>query len=298
MSANVTNSTGIVAIYGYPIEHSLSPSMHNAAFRELGLDIIYLPIEVKRHSLKGAIEAIRVLNFIGVNLTHPHKVAVIELLDDMSEEAEKMGAVNTVVNEKGTLIGYNTDGVGFMQSLKEDYGFNCTGKNVVVFGAGGAGRAICWAISQETPQRLAIVNRTFDKARTLAKKVAGCALSWDDPKLKQEIYEAHLLVNATSTSMNVDHHLIREGILLYNVAYGHNDSSFLQDAKKRGARVANGLSMLLYQGGLAFELWTGRKAPLEVMRKALWQGGRERRGNHEFQGGAVRKKSRQEGERC
>ena len=269
MSANVTSATKIVGILGYPIKHSLSPRMHNACFRELGLDMIYLPIEVKAGALKKAMMAIRVLNFRGVNLTHPHKIAALGHLDDVSEEAERIGAVNTVVNENGILVGHNTDGAGFLRSLKEDYSFHTRGKNIVVFGAGGAGRAICWALSQEIPQRLAIVNRTFVKAETLAKMISGTAFTWDDPRLQQKVGEAHLLVNATSVSLPLKPNWIGEGAIVYNIAYHHRDSAFIQSARKKGVRIGDGLSMLLYQGALAFELWAGQKAPVEVMRKAI-----------------------------
>ncbi|MFQ6092412.1 MAG: shikimate dehydrogenase, partial [bacterium] len=269
MSADVTGKTEIVGIYGCPIEHTLSPRMHNAALRALGLDMIYLPFEVKSAALREAVEAIRALNFVGVNLTHPHKRAVIEHLDDMSDEAREIGAVNTIVNRNGTLVGHNTDGAGFMRSLSEDYGFSARGRRVVIFGAGGAGRAIGWALSHEPPKRLVIVNRTFDKAESLAAKVGGCALPWDDPELREEISTAHLLINATSTSLDLDHNWVPEKLFIYDIVYDHKNSLFIQGVQGKGARIGNGLSMLLHQGALAFELWTGQKAPLEVMRRAL-----------------------------
>ncbi len=269
MFANVTSATKIVGIFGHPIKHSLSPRMHNAAFRELELDMIYLPIDVTAGALKKAMVAIKVLNLVGVNLTRPHKIAALDHLDDVSDEAQRIGAVNTVVNAHGTLVGHNTDGAGFLQSLKKDCGFDPQGKNIVVFGAGGAGRAICWALSQAAPDGLTVVNRTFRKAETLAKLVGGCAFTWDDPKLHQEIAEAHLLVNATSVALPWNTDAIREGVLVYDIAYSHQTSAFTQGLKEKGARTGDGLSMLLYQGALAFELWTGKKAPLDVMRKAI-----------------------------
>lgn len=269
MSVNVTAKTKIAGIYGYPIEHTLSPRMHNAAFKTLGMDIIYLPFEVKRDSLREAMKAIKMLNFIGVNVTHPHKTAALEHLDDLTDEAKRIGAVNTVVNRSGRLVGHNTDGVGFIRSLREDYGFDPKDKRIIVFGAGGAGRAICSALSQEGPERMMIVNRTLDKAEVLAEKVGGAALGWDTPKLKQEISEAQLLVNATSSFLNLDHECISERLFIYDIVYNHRRNAFVQRAQQKGARIADGLSMLLYQGALAFELWTGQKAPLEVMRGAL-----------------------------
>jgi shikimate dehydrogenase len=271
MSANVTGQTEIMGIYGCPVGHTLSPRMHNAAFQALNMDMIYLPFEVKRDSLKEAMEAIKALGFRGVNLTQPHKMAVLRHLDVLTDEAKKIGAVNTVVNDHGMLVGHNTDGTGFMRSIREDYGFDPKNKNVVVFGAGGAARAICSVLGQGAAKRLMIVNRTIKKADILAQKVGGHTMPWNDPKLQEEIAKADLMVNATSTCLDFDHRWLQENVFVYDIAYGHRGSLFIHAVQQRGGRIGDGLSMLLYQGALAFELWTGRKAPLEVMRKALQQ---------------------------
>jgi shikimate dehydrogenase len=269
MSATVSGKTKVVGIFGYPIGHTLSPRMHNAAFQALGLDMIYLPFQVKPDDLEGALHGIRALNLVGVNLTQPHKSAALGHLDELSEEAEQIGAVNTVVNRGETLIGYNTDARGFLRSLQEDYGFDPRGKHAVVFGAGGAGRAICWALGRAKPKRLVIVNRTVEKAETLAKAFGGSAVEWDNPAIAAELSGADLVVNATSISLDLDPGELSDAALIYDILYAKQDSAFLCKAKERGARVASGLSMLLYQGVSAFELWTGAQAPVEAMSEAL-----------------------------
>ena len=246
MSVNVTGTTEIAGIFGHPVKHSLSPRMHNAAFKELGLDMIYLAFEVPQGLLKESMEAVRMLNFVGVNLTHPHKVSALDHLDEIEDGARRIGAVNTVVNNGGTLIGHNTDGAGFVQSLKLDYHFDPGDKQIVVFGAGGAGRAICSALSRENPGRLVIVEKIFERAQEITAAVSGVAVRTDDASLAGEISRADLVVNATTGEVE-----------LINLL------------QQRGGRAGDGCSMLLHQGALAFELWTGKKAPLETMRRAL-----------------------------
>ncbi|UCE18952.1 MAG: shikimate dehydrogenase [Gemmatimonadota bacterium] len=270
MSVNVTGTTKILGIFGDPVAHTLSPRMHNAAFRALGLNMMYLPFEVARHNLEGAIGGIRALNLLGVNLTHPHKTGALDLLDEVSNEVKEIGAVNTVVNREEILVGYNTDGTGFVKSLKDDYGFDPRGKRIVVMGAGGAGRAICWALNRENPERLTLVNRTFEKAEILARSVGACPLPWNDLQVESEICEAQLVVNTTSTPMDLNPLLVSEKQLIYDIVYNQKETPFITAVREKGARIGNGMSMLLHQGVLAFELWTGEKAPLEIMRRALF----------------------------
>jgi shikimate dehydrogenase len=269
MSVAVNGNTEITGIFGHPVKHSLSPRMHNAAFCELGLNVIYLPFDVRPESLREAMETIRMLNFIGVNLTHPHKIAALEHLDVLSDEAERTGAVNTVVNRDGTLIGHNTDGGGFAQSLTTDYSFDPAGKHIVVFGAGGAGRAICTVLGRSKPVRLIIVEKVLERARTLAAAVDGSALGADDAPLADEISGADLVINATPGDLGLDPEWIREGSFLYDIRYGREEVKLIREVKRRGGKIGDGRSMLLHQGALSFELWTGEKAPLETMRRAL-----------------------------
>jgi shikimate dehydrogenase len=269
MCDGVKGETRVTGIFGHPIGHSLSPRMHNAAFRAVGLNMIYLPFEVKAEDLSHAIEAVRALNLVGVNLTQPHKIAALRYLDGLSESAARIGAVNTVVNRKGKLVGYNTDAVGFLQSLGEDYGFDPRGKRIVVFGAGGAARAICWILSTVGPARLVVVNRTVEKAGVLAEACGGQALGWPDPGVAAEVSEADLVVNATSTDLNLPPDAVSSPALFYDIGYAQSGSSAQRQVRKKEGRVAGGLSMLLYQGAAAFELWTAHRAPLEVMRQAL-----------------------------
>jgi shikimate dehydrogenase len=272
MSDAVNGQTEITGIFGHPVKHSLSPRMHNAAFRKLGLNMIYLPFDVRSESLREAMETIRMLNFVGVNLTHPHKIAALEHLDVLGDEAERIGAVNTVVNRDGALIGHNTDGGGFIQSLKLDYSFDPAAKHIVVFGAGGAGRAICTVLSRSKPKRLVIVERIFELAETVAAAVDGAALRSDDGPLATEISQADLVINATPGDLDLDPGWIREGSFLYDIRYGREEVTLIREFERRGGKIGDGRSMLLHQGALSFELWTGQKAPLETMRRALQAG--------------------------
>jgi shikimate dehydrogenase len=270
MMLRVDANTRVVALYGDPVSHSLSPASQNAAFNELKLNVIYLSFNVTDGLLPAAIEAVRGLDFMGANVTHPHKGTVMKYLDRIDEGATQVGAVNTVVNRQGMLIGYNTDGSGFLRSLREDYAFSPRGKRIVLLGTGGAGRAISWILSQEEPERLIVVNRTLSRAREWAEKLSIQALGWKDPQVAREIGQAHLVVNAASVPLEVDVDLISEGSLIYDIVYAQDRHAVAQKIRHRRARWADGRSLLLYQGALAFELWTGLQAPVEVMRKALW----------------------------
>jgi len=275
----ISGKTRVCAIIGDPVEHSLSPVMHNAAFKELGLNLVYVAFTVTRNELKDAISGARSLGLRGLNVTMPHKNAVITYLDETDSTAKAIGAVNTILNNQGKLIGYNTDGVGALRALKEN-GISPDGNKMLLLGAGGAAKAIAFQAAQEV-EELVILNRTSEKAEKLAevlrrefgKRVKGGALSAE--VLKKEMKDADILVNATSVGMHPDVNrslvpsdLLRSDLCVMDIIYNPLETKLLKDAKSVGAKVVSGLEMLLYQGAVAFEIWTNCPAPVEVMKKA------------------------------
>ena len=282
MVNSISGKTKVCGVIGDPIEHTMSPVMHNAAFREQGLDFIYVAFRVKKEELSQAIDGMRALNIRGLNVTIPHKVAVIPLLDKLDPLAEKIGAVNTIVNDDGILTGYNTDATGFLQALLER-GIEPPGKNVVVLGAGGASRAISFALA-ERGSHLIIINRLeeFDWAVELARHISQSfkkeveALELDENNLAKVLEKADILVNATSVGMspNADKSPVSAGLLkpdlaVFDIVYNPIETKLLKEAKAAGAETVGGIDMLAWQGALAFEKWTGRKAPLDLMKKEV-----------------------------
>lgn len=278
----VGRRTRVVGIIGDPVEHSLSPRMHNAAFEHLKLDYVYVPFRVEGGMLGKAIEGVRALNLKGVNVTIPHKVSVIPLLDWVDETALDIGAVNTIVVEHGELRGYNTDGAGCLEALKEER-VEVSGVKVVVLGAGGAARAIAYSLAPLASE-LVILNRTADKAVALAEELKG--KGWNvrggglgREVLERELMDAELLVNATSVGMypNVDEspiprEVLRESLTVFDAVYNPIETKLLRDAKSVGARTIDGVGMLVNQGAISFKLWTGVNPPKEVMRRAVMEG--------------------------
>jgi shikimate dehydrogenase len=276
---NISGKTKVIALIGYPIEHTMSPAMHNAAFREMGIDCVYVAFGVKSEGLEKAIAGLRGLNMPGMNVTIPHKVNVIPLLDRLDPLAEKIGAVNTIVNDNGTLTGYNTDATGFLQPLLEN-GFNPDGKNIVVVGAGGAARAVTYSLADKGAG-LAIVNRAeeIDWAEKLAEQLSGDfgrevkALELTKENLAGALEKADMLVNATLLGMIPDAgttavpaELIRPGMIVYDVVYNPLKTRLIQEAEAAGAVTYSGIDMLVWQGVMASEKWTGKKPPFDLMK--------------------------------
>ncbi len=270
----------VYGLIGYPVKHSLSPLMHNAAFEALKIDAEYKLFPLKEEELGDFLKNASKNNICGLNITVPYKEKVIPSLDSLSQEAKLIGAVNTIkVNNK--LEGFNTDGEGFIRHLK-DLGFLAADKTIAVIGAGGASRAICVYLAKESPKRISIYD--IDKLRAtglikhLQDNFSDIVFNRVDSVTDLNIQESDLLVNASSNGMNdsdsllLDSKEINSKILVYDLIYNPSQTKLLAMAKVRGARVANGLGMLLYQGVAAFELWTGQGAPVEIMRKALNEG--------------------------
>jgi shikimate dehydrogenase len=273
----INGQTKIIGIFGDPVKHSMSPAMHNAAFNHLTLPYVYIPFHVLPENLSSATEAIRALNITGVNVTVPHKETVIPYLDVLHTSAKECGAVNTVVNNNGKLTGYNTDGAGFIDSLREN-GLDPKGKNAVILGAGGSARAIASALLSAGAREITILNRTLEKAETLAaalqqpQKVKVKQLILGDAP---ELSGTTLVINTLSVPFKQEggDWLLdlapAAGALFYDLRYGNMPSDFLALAKELKSPGTDGLGMLLYQGVRAFQLFTGQDAPVEVMRREL-----------------------------
>ncbi|MEM1539170.1 MAG: shikimate dehydrogenase [Candidatus Bathyarchaeia archaeon] len=276
----ISGKTKVCAVIGDPIEHSLSPIIHNAAFQHLKLDFVYVAFRVKQGVLRRAVQGIRSLNIHGLNVTMPHKTAIMKYLDEIETTAKAIGSVNTVLNMDGKLIGFNTDGIGALNALKDNH-VELRGKKLLLLGAGGAAKAIAYQLAQEV-EELLILNRTGEKAEKLAeflqrnfnKKIIGKALS---PKLLREwLKEADILINATSVGMYphsdqtlVEREWLKPSLAVMDIVYDPLETKLLRDAKSVGAKVIDGVDMLLYQGAASFEIWCGRPAPLKVMREAI-----------------------------
>ncbi len=282
-AVEITGKTKVAGVFGDPVEHSLSPAMHNAAFRRLGMDWVYVPFHVKPEQLGEAVRAVRALGLAGVNVTVPHKVAVMEHLDAVDEEARLIGAVNTVVHRDGRLVGYNTDGRGFLRSLAREAQVDPKGARVLILGAGGAAQAIACSLALHGAGAITIANRTVSKAEALAARVRERAparavpLAPGDPRFEEALAGAEIVVHTTTVGMYPRHQeeplipveRLRDGALVCDIVYRPRETALLRAAKARGLRVLTGEGMLAYQGAIAFELFTGRAAPEELMLAVL-----------------------------
>ncbi|MGI9533880.1 MAG: shikimate dehydrogenase [Thermodesulfobacteriota bacterium] len=280
---NVKSTTRIYGIFGHPIEHSLSPVMQNNAFSERDLDSVYVAFDVPPPSLSEAVSAIRALGISGINVTVPHKESIMAHLDEISTDAMLVGAVNTISNIEGRLIGFNTDVGGFLRALKDDLDFTPEGKKVFLMGAGGAARAVIVGLGRNYVSEIVITNRTLSKAEDLAKEfgdqfpkveIKAVMLS-DEERIKKYIGGSDILINASSAGMNGDNplelplYLLPKSAVIYDLVYQPKETPLIKDAKKAGIKAVSGHSMLLFQGAEAFEIWTGLVAPVKTMKKAL-----------------------------
>lgn len=272
----INASTRLCCLIGHPIGHSVSPQMHNAAFKALSLNYIYLAFDVPPERLAEAVSGLRVLGAAGFNVTIPHKVAIMKLLDELDHSAERTGAVNTVVNNRGLLRGYNTDIYGIRRAL-EGRGLPIM-KPALVIGAGGAARAAVAALIDLGFQKILIANRTPERGKALSEwarslRVLTESLSLEEGRWKAA--ECGIIVNATPIGMHPDtgdtplmSEDVREGTIVLDLVYNPPRTRLLEEAEKAGAIPVSGLDVLVYQGAEAFRLWTGMDPPVEVMRIA------------------------------
>lgn len=281
--APVTGATRVYGIIGWPVRHSLSPVMQNAAFSAAGIDARYVPFPVAPEQLPQAVEGLRALQVAGINVTIPHKTAIMPLLDELDPAASAAGAVNVVLNRDGRLVGYNTDGDGLISSLKKDLGFDPAGSRVVLVGAGGAARGALSALCRAGVVSVAVLNRT---ARAAQEMIA--LFQEDYPLVACSIIDAHtadhefwsgqeLVINATSLGMHGEKITglalasLPGAARVYDMVYAPPETPLLSAARALGLAAANGLGMLVAQGELAFALWSGATPPENVMREALIQ---------------------------
>ena len=262
----------LFGVLGDPVSHSLSPAMHNAAFRALGMDCEYHAFRVSPDNLKDAIHGARALGFGGLNLTIPLKEKALELVRP-SELARQIGAVNTVDFKEGT-VGYNTDGTGAKVALEKN-GVDIRGKEVLLIGAGGAARAIAFQLAKDGAS-VTIANRTVERAESLARDVSkiGAAMACGLGGLRDRILNSDVLINSTSVGMKtsetiVTSDMMHSNLVVFDIVYNPINTRLLEEAKKAGAETIDGVVMLVYQGAEAFRLWTGKAPPVEVMEKAV-----------------------------
>lgn len=286
MAERITGYTELIGLMAYPIRHSSSPAMQNEAFAKLGLDYAYLAFEVDNDTLEDAITGLRALKMRGSNVSMPNKTVVHKYLDELSPAAEMCGAVNTIVNDNGKLTGHITDGIGYMQSLK-DNDIDVIGKKMTIVGAGGAATAIEIQAALDGVAEISIFNRkdefwanaekTVEKINTKTNCKATLYDLADLDKLKEEIEDSYLFANATGMGMKPlegqtyipDKSFFRKELIVTDVVYFPRETEMLRMAKEVGCKTMNGLGMMLFQGSAAFELWTGQPMPIEYMKETL-----------------------------
>ncbi len=279
-----------LGVFGDPVAHSLSPQMQNAALKHCKIDMQYARFHIRANELRSALHFLRELDFVGVNLTVPHKIAAFEQIDEADETATRAGAVNMIRLRDKKLIGSNTDGEGFLRAIRSEFSVDVRDLRVMVIGAGGGtGHAIAWQCALENCERLVLVNRTLEKAMALADQLrpffAGPrvlgpvarleAVPWDEAALRAQLQDVDLIVNATPLGMNpsdpapIATRLLAPHHMVFDAVYGPSKTALVRAADEAGARGANGLSMLLHQGALSFSIWFDRDAPIHVMHAAL-----------------------------
>ncbi len=279
-----------LGIFGDPVAHSLSPDMQNAALRACEINAQYARFHIRPNELRSALRFLRNLDFVGVNLTVPHKLAGFGQIDDADESASRVGAVNTIRLRDKKLVGSNTDGEGFLRAIRSEFSVDLRDLRVLIIGAGGGtGRAIAWQCALENCERLVLVNRTLEKTNALAgrlrpfftePRVLGPmarleAVAWEESAIRMQLADTDLIVNATPLGMNpsdpapIPARLLAPHHMVFDCVYGPWKTALLRAAEQAGARSANGISMLLHQGALAFSFWFDREAPIDAMKAAL-----------------------------
>lgn len=282
---NTKSDSRLCAVIGHPISHSASPAMHNKAYEEANLDFSYVGIDVHPDDLGPALERFKAEGFKGFNVTVPLKEKIIPFLDDVDSLAVSIGAVNTVVNERGRLVGYNTDGRGFIHALTEDLGFDCRGKRVAIIGAGGAARALAFTLLQAFVSELYILNRTVKRANDLCldlnnDKVFALDINLDESFSVLE--DCDLVINTTSVGMYplVDAcplssmEWVSDKHCVVDIIYKPKETLFLKEAGKKGAKLSNGAGMLAGQGMLAYEYFTGQETSYQLMKGEVEKNGK------------------------
>ncbi len=278
----VNTDTKLVGILGYPLKHSYSPAMQNRAFKVKGLNYLYLPIEVQGEDLGDVVKGLTKMNFVGFNVTVPHKINIMPHLDEIDELAASIGAVNTVVIGGGRTKGYNTDGSGFVKSIEQQTGRDVRGSNIFIIGSGGAARAVSMTLAQRGANKIFICNRTMDKAVALSSDINRQVRSCSAPvkqsceEMQEVLKETDIVINTTSLGMHprndelsLDRSLLDKRFVVCDIVYNPLKTRLLKEAESLGCQTVTGLGMLLYQGAEAYKLWTGQEPPIKEMRETL-----------------------------
>lgn len=281
----ITGRTRLACLLGDPVEHSISPVMHNEAFRLLGIDCAYMAFQVGTENLEQVVDSLKKMNVLGFNLTMPDKNKIVELCDELTPAVEIGGAANTVVNRDGKLVAYTTDGIGFMEACKA-VDFHIIGKKMTLLGAGGAARSILIQAALDGVKEITVFSRkgsNWEEAEQLIEKLCqktSCKITHfdysDKNRFKDEIHSSQILVNGTSVGMGSEDSLITDldcfypDLMVYDVIYHPAETKLLRQAKERGCRVSNGHLMLLYQGAAAFQIWTGQEMPTDIIREKFF----------------------------
>jgi shikimate dehydrogenase len=279
-----------LGVFGDPVAHSLSPQMQNAALRAFEINMQYARFHIRANELRSALRFLRELDFVGINLTVPHKIAALRQIDVADESASRCGAVNTVCLHDKKLIGSNTDAEGFSHSVRSEFSIDLRDLRVMILGAGGGtGHAIAWQCALENCERLVLVNRTLAKTSAIVERLRPFfveprvlgpvarieAVRWDEATVRAQLADIDLIVNATPLGMNpsdpapIPARLLAPHHIVFDCVYHPSKTALLRAADEAGARGANGLSMLLHQGALSFSVWFNREAPIEAMRLAI-----------------------------
>src|SRR5262245_47290168 len=279
-----------LALFGDPVAHSLSPQMQNAALRACEINMQYARFHIRANELRSALSLVRELDFVGINLTVPHKIAGLTQVDVVDESASRCGAVNTVRVHDKKLIGSNTDAEGFSRAVRSEFSIDLRDLRVMFLGAGGGtGHAIAWQCALENCERLVLVNRTLAKTNAIVERLRPFfaeprvlgpvarleGVPWEESAMRAQLADIDLIVNATPLGMNpsdplpVPARLLAPHHIVFDCVYGPSKTALLRAADEAGARGANGLSMLLYQGALSFSIWFNREAPITTMRSAI-----------------------------
>lgn len=277
---NINTKTKICCVIGNPITHSLSPSIHNAGYKFLGLNFIYTAFKIE--NLKDAVKGFKALDIKGISITLPHKVNIIPFLDAIDKKAKEIGAVNTVVNNNGILKGFNTDCDGALKALKEVT--DLKNKKIIIVGAGGAAKAIAFGLKEENTNIL-ILNRTLEKARYLAQEINAKFGSLDN---LSEIKNCDILIHTTSSGMHpntnqsiIPQEFLHKNLVVFDVVYNPKETLLIKNAKQKRCKIVHGYKMLLYQAATQFEMFTNQKAPIGVMEKTLLEELNRKEKNHD-----------------
>ncbi|MHA1669981.1 MAG: shikimate dehydrogenase [Promethearchaeota archaeon] len=282
MFNHLNNSTrkNIICIFGHPIEHSMSPIMHNVAFKDLGLNYLYVAIDIAPNNLKQAFDVMRALDIKGANITVPHKETTLKFVDEISPLASRIGAINTIKNENGRLIGRNTDASGAKRALKEA-NIDLIGKDIMIIGAGGAARALAHSFIEEA-KKLVIINRTPKRGKALVTELSKeyhkdvLYKKFKNNTIKEMLPSIDILVNSTTIGMfpnvllsPIPKNYLHEDLTVFDIIYNPLETQLMKYASEKGCRVLGGLDMLIYQGVLSFEWWTNKTPNMELMKKSV-----------------------------